>query len=331
MSRLIFQVSPRLEPQPPQVDEDQAVNMRLDRYIISQYPEITRSQLNNRFVSALVNGNSAKLSTKVVNDDRIEVEISDPPSTEVLPEKIDLNILYQDEDTLVIDKPQGMVVHPGAGHFTGTLANALLGSGLLESNWVEQTLRENSENPDALNPVRPGIVHRLDKDTSGLILTARNREAHLYYSSLFKKKKIKKRYIAVVRGVLPEKEGEIISTLARDRNHRKKFEMTKGRGKEAHTLYRVLQENSRFSVVQLSPVTGRTHQLRVHMAGIGNPILGDPLYSRRDTHVPDASLMLHAWKLDFPAFKDQKKVRVRSQLPERFVSLIKELGFNADI
>lgn len=295
-------------------------NLRLDKFIIQSHENLTRSQLQNRFDSAKVNGKIAKLSTRLAEGDEIECELNDIVLPSFTPELIDLDICYEDDQTLIINKPQGMVVHPGAGHHSGTLVNALLGAQLLDSELVV-----DYNDIDPSESFRPGIVHRLDKDTSGLILVAKNLKAHQYYSSLFKKKKIKKQYIAIVKGVLPMREGVIESFLARDRQNRKKFVMTENRGKNAITRYRVLAEQGRYSLLALTLVTGRTHQIRVHLSGSGYPIVGDPLYARKDKDFPEETLMLHAWKLAFDNFSEKKKVRLKAPIPERILNLMKIL------
>ena len=295
--------------------------IRLDKYIVTNNPKISRSQLQNRLLELKLNNRDAKLAAKVEEGDVIEFLLEELPSLDIKAEKIELDILYEDDDTLVVYKPQGMVVHPASGHYSGTLVNALLGLNLLDKDFVTDYDKENQEDKS----FRPGIVHRLDKDTSGVILVAKHLEAHQYYSSLFRKKKVKKRYIAIIKGVMPLREGEIESWIARDRNNRKKFIMTRGRGKECLTRYWVLKESTRYSLLQLSPETGRTHQLRVHLSGSGYPIVGDPLYSRRDKTYPDKDLMLHAWKIEFPRFSDRKKVRIKTEIPDRILDLLEEL------
>lgn len=310
----------------------------MDWIIVEQFPELTRSQLQNRFETVTINGKKGKLSSKVVDGDEIELILSLLPITDILPEKMDFDLRYQDEETLVINKPQGMVVHPGAGNYTGTLVNGLLGSGLLNSDFnltpVTQTETPSNlsdeDSIDEIGGVRPGIVHRLDKDTSGVLIVARNIQALDYYSSLFRKRKIQKYYIALVKGRLPHKKDKIESFFIRDSRNRKKFIMHATQGKKAVSYYHVLEEVQDFSFLLLFPYTGRTHQLRVHLTGIGFPILGDPLYARRHAQFPDISLMLHAYAIGFERYSDQQPLLIASELPVRFKENLEKLNFSLE-
>lgn len=293
------------------VENLDSANVRIDKYISDIIRKLTRSQLKTRNAAICLNGKEVKLSKTVRNGDEITIEYDCEPETSVIPEDIPLDIIYEDENVAIINKAQGMVVHPAAGNPVGTLANALL----------YHISGNNTDFEDDDN--RPGIVHRLDKDTSGLIATAKNINTHEFLSDQFRLKKVRKKYIAAVRGKLPASGGTVDTYLARDRNSRKKFEVSNGRGKHALTHYRVIKEFEDFSLVMLEPETGRTHQLRVHMKHLGCPIIGDPLYSRKNTRFADYTLMLHAYLLEI-AVPGSGLKRFHAPLPERFKKIIRE-------
>ncbi len=257
--------------------------MRVDRYIAERLALFTRSQGRSRLVGIRVNGREVKRSRRLKAGDLLEILYTDPPPLDLVPEAIPLDILYEDARVIVLNKPRGLVVHPGAGHFSGTLVNGLLhhAAGLRERFPGE--------------PLRPGIVHRLDKDTSGVLIVAGNPEVQEFLARQFRDRTVKKQYLALVHGVPRPPEGTIRSRISRDPRDRKKFTGTAAAGKPAVTRYRVLRQGDGCALVSLRPRTGRTHQLRVHLLGIGCPIVGDPLYGRRsDAGLP---LMLHAFRL----------------------------------
>ncbi|MCL2793284.1 MAG: RluA family pseudouridine synthase [Spirochaetaceae bacterium] len=293
------------------VDNLNLQEIRIDKYISDYLEILTRSQLKARDAKVYINGKEVKLSRTVRDGDSIDIEYDSAPEVDIKPEKIDLDIIYEDENIAVVNKPQGMVVHPAAGNFGGTLANAFLyhfGDGDFDK-----------EDDD----VRPGIVHRLDKDTSGVIITAKNSLAHEFLSQQFRKKIVKKKYLAIVKGKMRTQEGVIETNLARDRNNRKKFSVVTGKGKEASTSFRVLKEFEDTSLVSLEPETGRTHQLRVHMQHCGCPIIGDPLYSRKIAKYDEITMMLHAYTLiiEIPMYGIKK---FHAPLPERFKKFVRE-------
>ncbi|HUV08801.1 MAG TPA: RluA family pseudouridine synthase, partial [Spirochaetia bacterium] len=266
--------------------EDVQGGDRLDKYISDKLRLFSRSQIKRRVVRVLVNGLESKLSRKIKTGDHLEILYTEPPSPDVRPEAIELDILYEDANVAVINKPQGMVVHPGKGRHSGTLVNALLfRCEGMAARFPEEYLR-------------PGIVHRLDKDTSGVIITARNIETHNFLARQFSKRRIRKTYLAIVKGSPPHSRGIIETQIKRNPYHRKRFTACQAGGRVAVTAYKVLRSFPGYSFIALRPNTGRTHQLRVHALHMGCPVLGDPIYSRRDRVFPEATLMLHAYKLE---------------------------------
>lgn len=286
--------------------------VRLDVYVVSLPDGLTRSQLKNGLKSLTVNGKPAKLSKTVKNGDTIEIEWETAATDTIEPQNIPLNILYEDERVVVINKKQGMVVHPAAGNWTNTLVNALFFH-----------LGKSSEKADSLQQMRPGIVHRLDKDTSGTIITAKDKEAELWLQSQFQKKRTKKEYIAIVTGKPPKSRGAIKTGLTRDSRNRKKFTWCDvDKGKFAHTVFQCVCTYGNYSLMRLKLKTGRTHQLRVHMKYLGCPILGDPVYGKKDKLFASATLMLHARKLGIRLPETDDFVVFESPIPERFKKVL---------
>ena len=282
---------------------------RVDLYISEKLRLFSRSQIKARKLKAALNNKEIKLSHPVKQGDSLELFWEDIPPENIIPQDIPLDILYEDDKQIVVNKAQGMVVHPGAGNRQGTLANAIL-------------FRMNNK----LEGVRPGIVHRLDKDTSGVIIAAYDEETHAFLAQQFKNRKVRKTYIAIVCGIprlngVPEKKGRIETLIARDPKDRKKFavcERGQGRGKNALTFYKVIKSWENHSLVLLRPKTGRTHQLRVHMRYLGCPILGDSVYGKQDKNFPSAALMLHAKSLEIKLVGENKPTIFSAPLPERF-------------
>jgi len=289
--------------------------LRLDRYVAENLKLISRSQIKPRKLRALVNGREVKVSRLLKGGESLELSWQDAEPSVLVPEDIPLEIIYEDENAVVINKAQGMVVHPGAGNHSGTLANALyfrmLGRGYRDSS------RQETFN------LRPGIVHRLDKDTSGLIIAAYNDQAHSFLAGQFKQRKVIKTYAAVVRGCPPVQSGRIEQPIGRDRHNRKLFAVVPN-GKPSLTLYRVARSWNNYSLLLLRLKTGRTHQIRVHLKYLGFPIIGDPLYGRRDPFFPGQTLMLHAKRLtlELPG----KGIRTfRTIFPDRFKNMFSVL------
>lgn len=285
---------------------------RLDVFCISQILDITRSQLKTGLVSLQVNGQPAKFSQTIKPNDRIHLTWQELIPDTIEGENINLDILYEDENVTVINKKQGMVTHPGAGNWTGTLVHALL------YHW-ESTVQDSNQ--------RTGIVHRLDKDTSGVIITARNYQALVFLQNQFKLHKTRKIYIAILKGSPPQKKGCIESRLIRDPKNRKRFISTENieRGKHAKTAWHVLQSWGAYSLVLFKLYTGRTHQIRVHAKQLGCPILGDPIYGKKDSIFTSATLMLHAKSLTITLPVTHKKYKFTAPLPKRFKKVLKKL------
>jgi 23S rRNA pseudouridine1911/1915/1917 synthase len=306
-----------LEEYSGKVEGDIPEGLRLDRYAAGYLRILSRSQIKARNLAARVNGKKAKLSHPVKGGDFLELSWDDPEPADLIPEDIPLDIIYEDDKVVVINKAQGMVVHPGAGNRRGTLANALLA-------------RRRSRGLAGAG-FRPGIVHRLDKDTSGVIIAAYDDETLAFLSDQFKARQVRKLYAALVTGVPREREGILETLIVRDRGDRRRFAVSFDRGKPARTRYRVIHAWDGYSLLALRPVTGRTHQLRVHLKYLGCPILGDPLYGaaraggKGGRLFPQATLMLHAKSLSIVIPSAAARATFTTRLPERFRELIAAL------
>lgn len=295
--------------------------MRVDRFVAECWKILNRSQLKARDVRIAVNGKPAKPSRPVLPGDLVELRWTEEAPRGIGPESIPLDILFENDRVLVVDKPQGMVTHPGAGNWSGTLANAVLG--YLGEGQAARFAPADGARPEVL---RPGIVHRLDKDTSGVIILAKDPEALEALALQFRDRRARKQYLAIVKGELPAPKGSIDTLIARDPRNRKLFAVSARGGKRALTLYSVLARKQGYCLVSLRPRTGRTHQLRVHMRHLGHPILGDPLYAKPDPRFPRASLMLHAYRLKITLPGETEPRVFRAPLPGRFVSFMAGLG-----
>lgn len=287
---------------------------RLDRYVADDLGLLSRSQFKARFVSATVNGKDAKPSRPLKAGDHFIIQLLDEVdrSGASLPEDIALSILHEDDQVVVVDKAQGMVVHPAHGNWSGTLANALLGR----------------MGPDGAPP-RAGIVHRLDKDTSGVIIAAKSTLALEALAAQFRDRTTVKTYIAITQRRPAQPRGRIDTWLARDPRDRKRFATApEGTGKRAISEWRVLAESAGYTVLALRPKTGRTHQLRVHCRELGCPILGDPLYGRPDRRFSAATLMLHAYELQIRLPGCDEVSIFRAPIPERMLAIARALGLH---
>jgi 23S rRNA pseudouridine1911/1915/1917 synthase len=294
------------------IEEQVSPNLRLDRYVSENLKLLSRSQIKARNLSAQINGKEVKLSRIVKQGDSLALSWEEEPPLFIMAQDIPLDIIYEDTRCVVVNKPQGMVVHPGAGNRQNTLANAVF-------------FRRGSREWGGGSGVRPGIVHRLDKETSGVIICAYDEEAHAFLARQFKSREAKKTYIAIVSGVPKEVKGRIETFIARDSRDRKRFAVSAA-GKTAITAYKVIKSWQNYSLVLLRPRTGRTHQLRVHLKHIGHPILGDPVYSGGDRHFPDATLMLHSKSLTITLPGEEKARTFSSPLPQRFKKIIEKLN-----
>ena len=261
---------------------------RLDSFLNDKLEFLSRSKLQKLIENkqVFVNGKSEKASFKTKKNDEIEVFLSEELSFTIEPENIPLDIVYEDDDIIVINKPKQMLTHPTSKELSGTLVNALLYrygyDGLSDINGV----------------LRPGIVHRLDRDTSGLIMAAKNNKAHEYLAEGIKNKTIERKYIAVVNGVFSETEGKIDKPIGRSTSHPEKMAIVEG-GKPSLTYYKVLETFKRYSLVELNLKTGRTHQIRVHMASINHPVVNDSLYTGLRLKVGTTGQVLQSYKLSF--------------------------------
>ena len=305
------------------VPESVTESERLDKYISSLKDGMNRSKLKSSATEILVNGKAVKLSTKVKAGDKIDIQWDENIPTDITPEDIPLHIIYEDENVTVINKEQGMVTHPAAGNWSGTLVNALL------YHWKRESIAEIKD--DDINKVlanrRPGIVHRLDKDTSGIIITAKNTFAEEWLSKQFLNKKLHKEYILITKGKPPASAGDIQTQIIRDPKDRKKYKAVTGtqEGKFARTLYKVIAYYGNYSLIRVRLKTGRTHQIRVHMKYLGCPILGDPIYGKKDSLISDATLMLHSRQMDIRLPGKEDFTRFRAAVPLRFKKTIELL------
>lgn len=288
---------------------------RLDKALCTLDDTLTRASAVRLTESGDVtlNGKTASKSDKVKIGDIVEITYPEPVSSEAVPQYIPLDIIYEDDDLLVVNKPKGMVVHPAAGNPDGTLVNALLyhcGDSLSGIGGV----------------VRPGIVHRIDKDTSGLLMVAKNDTAHLKLSEQIKEHSFTWEYEAVIIGHLKEQKGSIDAPIGRSKNDRKKMAVTELNSKNAVTRYEVLEEYPGFSYVRLRLETGRTHQIRVHMAYLGHPLAGDGVYGGRNAErIMEGGQCLHARKIGFIHPTTGKYMEFTSPLPEYFTKFLEKL------
>jgi 23S rRNA pseudouridine1911/1915/1917 synthase len=284
-------------------------NIRLDRYVSDKYPDISRTRAQKLIEDGniRVNGQAAKSSLKLQSGDNIDITIPSPLPSPLTPESIPLNILYEDNDLMVIDKPAGLTVHPAPGHYEHTLVNAILAHiPDLEGGEIH----------------RPGIVHRLDKDTSGLIIVAKNETAHMKLADQFKSRTVTKTYLALVQGHLSPEEGIIEASIGRHPRDRKRMAVT-FHGREARTEYKVVRYVDNFTLLEMRPRTGRTHQIRVHLAAIGFPVVGDATYGSKSEFL--SRQFLHAHKLAFILPSGGKSVEFQSDLPPDLVKALEAI------
>ena len=288
--------------------------LRLDKYLSNVLPELSRTHISKIIDegNCLINEKAAKGSYKVKEGDVVSIIIPENKELEVNKEDIDLDIVYEDKDIIIINKPQGMVVHPSNGHNEGTLVNAIL---------------FHCQDLSGINGVlRPGIVHRIDKDTSGLICVAKNDNAHIKLAEQLKDHTMKRTYTALVRGVIPENSGEINLPIGRDPSNRQKMGVTRENSKEAVTYFKVLKRFSNHTLIECRLKTGRTHQIRVHMAYIGFPVEGDPLYGGRkyDTLYKKGQLLV-ATSLSLIHPSTNEEMTFNIELPDYFLEIVNHL------
>nr|WP_317348304.1 RluA family pseudouridine synthase [uncultured Blautia sp.] len=290
------------------------VSVRIDRYLTEQCPELSRSYIQKLLKDQKVKADhkTVKANYKVQPGQEIVVEIPDAEPLDIQPEDIPLDILYEDPYLLVVNKPKGMVVHPAAGHTGGTLVNAVMA--------------HCGENLSGINGVlRPGIVHRIDKDTTGALLVCKTDEVHRSLAEQLKEHSIKRRYRAIVRGNLKEDTGTIEGPIGRHPTDRKKMAINYKNGKDAVTHYKVLERFGQYTYVECRLETGRTHQIRVHMSSIGHPLLGDTVYGSGKDPFHLEGQTLHAMILGFIHPTSGEYMEFSAPLPEYFLKLLEKL------
>ena len=287
---------------------------RIDKYLSEQLEDMTRSHIQKLIKENMVrvNGMTVKSNFKLSASDQIEVEIPELKEPDILPENIPLDILYEDQDILVVNKPKGMVVHPAPGHYTGTLVNAIM--------------YHCKDNLSGINGVmRPGIVHRIDMDTTGSLLICKNDRAHQALAEQLKEHSITRKYHAIVHGRLKEDEGTIDKPIGRHPIDRKKMSVHCTNGREAVTHYRVLKRFQQFTYIECQLETGRTHQIRVHMSSIGHPILGDQVYGPAKFPYKLQGQTLHAKVLGITHPTTGEYMEFDAPLPDYFQGLLEKM------
>ena len=285
--------------------------LRIDKFLSNEIKEFTRSQIQMMIEEGLVlvNDKVIKSNYKLKINDEITVFIKEPELTDIEPQDIPLDVIYEDSDIIVINKPSGMVVHPALGNYKDTLVNALL---------------YHCKDLSGINgKIRAGIVHRIDKDTSGLLVACKNDLAHKNLSEQFMEHKVNKIYYCLVNGVIPHNMGVIDAPIGRDPQSRQQMAVVEN-GKDARTHFKVLERFEKNTLVEVKLETGRTHQIRVHMKYIGYPLVGDPVYGVRKV-VGENGQFLHAKKLEFYHPRTNEFLSFETELPEDFTQLIKDL------
>lgn len=292
---------------------EEIVGLRLDKAIAKENENISRVAIQRMIDEGniLVNGKKIKASYKVNLNDIVEINIIEPKQIDIKPEDIPLNVIYEDDDILVVNKQKGLVVHPGNGNPDGTLVNAIM-----------------ARCKDSLSgiggEIRPGIVHRIDKDTSGLLIVAKNDNSHINLSNQIKNHEVKKTYIALVRGRIKENQATIDMPISRSTKDRTKMAVSKN-GKNAITHIKVLEKFSNYTLLEVNIETGRTHQIRVHLSEIGYPIVGDYVYSNGKNPFNIQGQMLHSFKLEFKHPTTNKIMCLEANLPEYFEEVLEKL------
>jgi 23S rRNA pseudouridine1911/1915/1917 synthase len=288
---------------------------RLDITLASQVPDVSRNRIQSWIKKGLVRVDGVvieKPGHHLDGGEKLEATVPAPAPTDLQPEHIPLDIVFENQDVIILNKPPGMVVHPSAGHVSGTLVQAVL-----------------AHAPDIQgigDELRPGVVHRLDKDTSGLIIFAKHDRAHQWMLAQFKDREVEKRYLAILDGKPPTPAGRIDAAIGRDSRHRQKMAVVPpSKGREALTVYKTLEEFPDHTFVEVFPRTGRTHQIRVHMAFLGCPVTGDRIYGRRQASLPVERQMLHAQRLGFCLPGENSPTAFEAQLPTDFNGVLMDL------
>lgn len=284
---------------------------RIDKFLMGQLADVSRTNIQNLISEnyVTVNNLSVKSNYKLKNGDMVTIKHKEPEELNVVKQDIPLNIVYEDNDLLIVNKEKGMVVHPSVGHRDGTLVNALM---------------FHSENLSSINGVvRPGIVHRIDKDTSGLLIVAKNDKTHVKLSEMIAKKEVKRKYYALVHGVIKHDYGTIDAPIARNPRERKEMAII-DEGKPSITHFRVVERYAKYSLIECELETGRTHQIRVHMKYINHPLVGDPVYGQRKTLNTNGQ-MLHSKSLEFIHPTTKEFIEINTELPTYFEEILSKL------
>jgi 23S rRNA pseudouridine1911/1915/1917 synthase len=294
---------------------DKQTPERLDKFLVEQLQEFSRSRIQGLIADGFVdvNGRAAKKAGQPLEQGfRVKVRIPPPAPTDLVAEDIPLDIVFENEDLVVVNKPAGMVVHPAAGHASGTLVNAMLGYDPdIEGIGGEE---------------RPGVVHRLDKETSGLILLAKNERAHRWLQDQFRLRKVDKTYLALVDGKPPTPSGRVEAHIGRDPSHRKRMAIVpESRGREAISEYKTVETFRSHTLLELHPLTGRTHQIRLHCAFLGCPIVGDDVYGRKKASVKIDRHFLHAYRLKIVLPGEREPKAFEAILPEELEQVLASL------
>jgi 23S rRNA pseudouridine1911/1915/1917 synthase len=307
----------------------EAAGLRLDSFLASHLSETSRTRIQRAIVDGdiLVNEHVVKPSYRLRDSDQIEIDLPEPPPVELIPEAIPLNIVYEDDDLIVVNKPAGMVVHPGAGVESGTLAHALV--------------YHFNELSGTAGRTRPGIVHRLDKDTSGLLVVAKTDIAHERLSDQFRDRQVFKKYIALVHGNVSKERGEIEARIGRSSHNRTRMSVMRGgAGRTAHTIFEVAKRHQDFTLLNVQIKTGRTHQIRVHLAHIGHPVVADSTYGGgRDNSIRNVAIkravqslgrqFLHSSELAFNHPRTGERLGYTTQLPAELKGFLEQLETSA--
>lgn len=299
--------------------EAEEAGKRLDSFLSEKIEGYSRTYMQKLIDEGhcKVNGKNAKSNLKLHQGDRVEAVIPDPIPLEIEPERIELDIIYEDSDIIIINKPQGMVVHPAHGNYSGTVVNALLEHCGSLSDYNSLT---------GINGVmRPGIVHRIDKDTSGIIVVAKNNESHLSLSEQLKKHTITRKYTALLEGRLKDDSGRVETLIGRNPKDRKQMAVVSVNGKKAITHYRVIERFESNTLIEAVLETGRTHQIRVHMAALGHPVVGDTVYGYKKQRFDTNGQLLHARVLGFIHPTRKEYVEFEAPLPDYFERILKGL------
>lgn len=289
---------------------DEEAEGRIDAYLAEELDEVSRSYIQRLIKKEYitVNGSNIKAKYKICEGDKIEIRLPKPKKLEVLPEDIDIDIVYEDKDLAVVNKPRGMVVHPAPGNYSGTLVNALL---------------YHLKSLSSINGIiRPGIVHRIDKDTTGLLMVAKNNFSHMGLSEQLKEHSINRRYWALVNGNIREDSGTINAPIGRHPVDRKKMAVVHRNSRDAITHFKVLERFGDYTLIEAKLETGRTHQIRVHMSHISHPVVGDPVYGRKNEKYNLKGQLLHAKIIGFIHPRNEEYMEFDSELPNDFMRIL---------